>query len=421
MEDGGQNLACTACKLTFQTADQQREHYRLEWHRYNLKRKVAGLGPVSLEVFETRLAAIAPNTVKKPFSGKCNACNKHYSTENAYNQHLLSKKHKEAESKMSVERPTQNQNMDVDAKQSEQTISQSGPVAETQEEGKTEEDDDEEEAIKLEITECLFCRHNAKSFKKNLDHMVKAHSFFIPDIEYLVDLEGLISYLGDKVAAGHVCLYCNHRGRSLKSLEAVRAHMIDKSHCKLNMDDDEAEFEEFYDFSTSYPDWQERLKEQTLQRNKMQTDETVPEGEDEWEDEESGDESADDSDDTEGKQQRKSRARARVSPDMPLAVYDDVGPVSVLETGELMLHSGKILGTRDLKFVYKQKYRPEDKRNLIGSIINQYKALGMAFPTKRSQPDMDKRAHSKQFDSYMRLGIKGNDTYQTYWRQQTLV
>lgn len=48
----------------------------------------------------------------------------------------------------------------------------------------------------IPVTDCLFCSHHSRSLTKNVAHMTKIHSFFIPDIEYLVDLRGLIKYLG---------------------------------------------------------------------------------------------------------------------------------------------------------------------------------------------------------------------------------
>lgn len=54
---------------------------------------------------------------------------------------------------------------------------------------------------------------------------------------------------GEKVGAGNVCLWCNEKGRSFYSTEAVQCHMTDKSHCKLFTDGDAAlEFADFYDF-----------------------------------------------------------------------------------------------------------------------------------------------------------------------------
>lgn len=49
----------------------------------------------------------------------------------------------------------------------------------------------------IPITDCLFCSHHSSSLVKNVAHMTKIHSFFIPDIEYLSDLKGLIKYLGE--------------------------------------------------------------------------------------------------------------------------------------------------------------------------------------------------------------------------------
>lgn len=47
-----------------------------------------------------------------------------------------------------------------------------------------------------------------------------------------------MEYLGYKVGLGHVCLWCNGRGRaSFGSLEAVQQHMITKSHCRMRFDE----------------------------------------------------------------------------------------------------------------------------------------------------------------------------------------
>jgi len=49
----------------------------------------------------------------------------------------------------------------------------------------------------LGLEQCLFCQHVSDNLEKNVQHMTMEHSFFIPDIEYLVDLEGFISQLGE--------------------------------------------------------------------------------------------------------------------------------------------------------------------------------------------------------------------------------
>jgi hypothetical protein len=43
-EEAGERMAtvtCNSCNAGFDTDEQQRLHYRSEWHRYNLKRKVS--------------------------------------------------------------------------------------------------------------------------------------------------------------------------------------------------------------------------------------------------------------------------------------------------------------------------------------------------------------------------------------------
>jgi pre-60S factor REI1 len=90
--------------------------------------------------------------------------------------------------------------------------------------------------------------------------MHKHHGFFIPDVEYLKDPKGLLTYLGLKVKRDYLCLYCNDRCHPFSSLEAVRKHMVAKNHCKVHYGDDddeeEVELEEFYDYTSSYVDEQ---------------------------------------------------------------------------------------------------------------------------------------------------------------------
>lgn len=47
---------CIACGIgvtlpAFASVEEQREHFRTDWHRYNVKRRVAGLAPVAEERF----------------------------------------------------------------------------------------------------------------------------------------------------------------------------------------------------------------------------------------------------------------------------------------------------------------------------------------------------------------------------------
>jgi hypothetical protein len=55
MVEEGYKFTCLACHVAFHSAEHQRQHYRTDWHRYNLKRKVAELAPVTAEQFAEKL------------------------------------------------------------------------------------------------------------------------------------------------------------------------------------------------------------------------------------------------------------------------------------------------------------------------------------------------------------------------------
>ena len=63
-------FTCVTCNIAFKDAEFQREHYKADWHRYNLKRKVAELPPIDLKDFTHRVQVqkaevILPTTKKK--------------------------------------------------------------------------------------------------------------------------------------------------------------------------------------------------------------------------------------------------------------------------------------------------------------------------------------------------------------------
>lgn len=109
--------------------------------------------------------------------------------------------------------------------------------------------------------QCLFCNTETTSLDSNLEHMALAHSFFVPDTEFLIDVESFLSYLFAIISRFHECLLCG----SLKTTRfAVQDHMRGKGHCKIDLEDDEHQFGEFYDFSTGSSDETERLKEEVV-------------------------------------------------------------------------------------------------------------------------------------------------------------
>ncbi|KAK2074736.1 hypothetical protein P8C59_008919 [Phyllachora maydis] len=89
---------CNTCQVAFRNSDLQKGHMRTDWHRYNLKRRVATLPPISSEVFtEKVLQARAASTAeadKAGFEKPCDTCHKTYYSENQYRNHIGSAKHK---------------------------------------------------------------------------------------------------------------------------------------------------------------------------------------------------------------------------------------------------------------------------------------------------------------------------------------
>ena len=245
-------FTCITCRVAFVDADLQRAHYKTEWHRYNLKRRVAELPPVSSEHFQERVIAqqeLEADRLEGKIGQYCQVCRKHFATAKSFESHLRSRKHKgvaRALEKQKIKETTSTEKREPANKES------SGSDAE-------EEEIEEEPASEpLDATECLFCPHGSHDLETNMEHMSKDHGFFIPDLEYLTDLAGLMSYLAEKVGVWNMCLHCNEKGRMFHSVEAVQHHMVDKGHCKLFFEGDASlEYAEFYDYSKSYPDYSE--------------------------------------------------------------------------------------------------------------------------------------------------------------------
>ncbi|ORX62112.1 hypothetical protein DM01DRAFT_1331576 [Hesseltinella vesiculosa] len=382
-------FTCISCKVAFETSDAQRLHYRSDWHRYNLKRKVADLPPVAKDQFEQKDQAQQSEKEKEkepqqPFNGYCQPCKKSFASENQYDNHIRSKKHKENQAKFTPRPAPVAQPQPADASAKLDMIITDDM---TEEEINQKIDAKIKAAPRLQDTDCLFCSHTADSFDDAMLHMTKEHSFFIPDIEFLVDLQGMIRYLGEKISVGNTCIYCNSRSKSFASMESVRKHMTDKGHCKIAWEDDEdaMELADYYDYSTSYP---------------MQQAE------------------GDDDDDVELAQ--------AVHSQMHLA--DD--------EMSLVLPSGAVVGHRQLKRYYDQRLKLEDTRDsvLINKLIGHY-TDDHVFESMRQQSShrrlltdgtvkslkpreafKDKRARE---DYKTRVGIQSNKL-QTYFRVQII-
>jgi pre-60S factor REI1 len=92
---------CITCHVAFNNGELQRAHYKSDWHRYNLKRKVADLGPITADEFTEKVEAIQQqqqrseknNNIDNRTSVTCKDCGKAFTSENGLLNHIKSKKH----------------------------------------------------------------------------------------------------------------------------------------------------------------------------------------------------------------------------------------------------------------------------------------------------------------------------------------
>ncbi|KAF4824871.1 Core trichothecene cluster (CTC) protein 15 [Colletotrichum siamense] len=98
-------------------------------------------------------------------------------------------------------------------------------------------------------TQCLFCNCHSEDLDNNLDHMRKRHGMIIPNPESLiVDLETLVKYLHLVIYEYTECLYC---GSIRNTPQAAQQHMTGKGHCKFDVEKENSEFKDFYEFESN--------------------------------------------------------------------------------------------------------------------------------------------------------------------------
>ena len=311
--DSTHPYTCQSCLVAFKSSELQRGHMQSDWHRYNLKRRVASLPPLSSEIFTEKVlanqATAAATAAKAQFEQVCPACSKTYFSENAFRNHLGSVKHKQRvaalqkngddtdagkddetnsmmSSALSLGEPIDTKSTVTEDSLAEQdflevvdgikktNIKDTSPVrkrptrphhssSQDKPEHSLSPTDDEasgpdgtthaDENDPTVLQKCLFCNTQSDDLDSSITHMRTKHGLFIPEQRYLTDLEGLIRWLHDRVIALHECLYC---GTTKHTTSGIQTHMRDKGHCMIAFESEEQMLEvgQFYDFRSSYSD-----------------------------------------------------------------------------------------------------------------------------------------------------------------------
>jgi len=93
---GAPLLTCITCGVGFRDAELQRGHYKSDWHRYNLKRRVVDLASVTEDQFLER-QTLQKQSEQPQSAGSntryCVVCKKSFSSQKAFDNHVSSRRH----------------------------------------------------------------------------------------------------------------------------------------------------------------------------------------------------------------------------------------------------------------------------------------------------------------------------------------
>lgn len=280
-------ITCTACRLTVTGAAERRDHYRSDFHRVNLKRKVTGIGPLTPTEFSTRvnqLELAKQNTAestgrraRRATVAFCQPCCKRFSSPSALANHEASRRHRDTVRRLARDSDKPISDVSTSLRDDSDAGDSDGHVVHLSERdgddvtrsapqwSHSDDDEDDEKLAEEELEAELGRRLNSwdavhahrrsafdGSLHENAEHallyMARTSGLFIPFRERLTDADGLVRYLVQKVEVGYACVACD---KGFASAEDARRHMHDVGHCRLAEDLEIflEEFEEYYDFS----------------------------------------------------------------------------------------------------------------------------------------------------------------------------
>lgn len=343
----------TAPGTVFASREDLAAHYQTDWHRYNLKRREAGLPVVGQADFEARKAA-------------AQALRKQDEEQKASKQDHVKKNRK----KKHFKKKTQNGQVQMRSSTTayDRMKEDKDPVVDNDEPMEDSKEADEsnnenspspsqlaaEAAIEIDPRQCLFDKHISATVCANVDRMKRKYGFFLPDAEALTDLDGLIGYCHEVIKLGHTCLYCQS---VFSTWKGCQNHMISKRHCQLRYEAgvDMEDYAIFYDFTSENAEYLHRTTEVAASKTENSEDGKSDDADDDgWEDvtddeaEEGGIEIEDNNDEDD-------------------ELFEQLVPqgFQVTELGELILPDGRIVGHRSLKRYYKQRVAPVNNSTAV--------------------------------------------------------
>ena len=290
------NMMCNHCLYVSKTYEEMKEHYKSEFHKYNLNRVTMNLAPLSFEQSQNLF---------------CEICSKKFNSVKKLDEHLISKTHLKNKAKKEEEKKEE----EISTTSSKNEIKE----IKSKEPEKTTLDDN---------TFCLFCNFKSDNLKNNFYHMVQTHNLEIPFIFYIKSYEELIKILAKKIFVYHACFTCDTQ--RFESIRSLQRHMLSKGHTIVNEKDLDEFLYKYYDIKKllSIKDKNKRKsKEFKILSLRFKVAKVLKEKNlegDEWEEINEEEE-------------------------------DDYEPMT-LPNGELLLENGTTLGNKEFKIYYKQKF-----------------------------------------------------------------
>ena len=229
------NMMCNHCLYVSKTYEEMKEHYKSEFHKYNLNRVTMNLAPLSFEDYKRKKDFFMKKLEEKKKTEEalklqsqnlyCEICSKKFNSSKKLQEHLISKTH--------LKNKTKKNDEEISTKTEKNEIN-------------TENKNKEPEKTTLDdITYCLFCNTKSDTLKNNFYHMVQIHNLEIPFIFYIKNYEELIKILAKKIFVYHACFTCDTQ--RFETIKALQSHMLSKGHTTVNYKDLDEILFKYYD------------------------------------------------------------------------------------------------------------------------------------------------------------------------------
>ena len=357
------NMMCNHCLYVSKTYEEMKEHYKSEFHKYNLNRVTMNLAPLSFEDYKRKKDFFMKKMEEKKKTEEalklqsqnlfCEICSKKFNSVKKLDEHLISKTHLKNKAKKDEEKKEE----EISTTSSKNEIKEIKEIK-SKEPEKTTLDDN---------TFCLFCNFKSDNLKNNFYHMVQTHNLEIPFIFYIKSYEELIKILAKKIFVYHACFTCDTQ--RFESIRSLQRHMLSKGHTIVNEKDLDEFLYKYYDIKKllSIKDKNKRKsKEFKILSLRFKVAKVLKEKNlegDEWEEINEEEE-------------------------------DDYEPMT-LPNGELLLENGTTLGNKEFKIYYKQKFH-----------VNKYEEIQKAHKERNKE----RKLRMKRRDQ-VRKNIKRNVNY----------